>query len=235
MSRGVLIASLALALAPASAGAASPDSVRLSDERTLSRWAHAGQNAVVRSEPEDGASRVGRLRYFTEDGYPEVYLLLRRTRDADGDTWVQLRLPQRPNGITGWVRRETLGSYHRTEQRLVVDRRAFTARLYERGRVVWRARVGVGAVGTKTPPGDFWIREKLRFKNAPLYGTRALGTAAYAPTLSDWPGGGVVGMHGTGEPWLIPGRPSHGCIRVRNEDIERLFRIVEVGAPLTIV
>jgi lipoprotein-anchoring transpeptidase ErfK/SrfK len=52
--------------------------------------------------------------------------------------------------------------------------------------------------------------------------------------LTDWPGGGVVGIHGTNEPRLLTGHVSHGCIRMRNADILRLDRIIEVGAPVTI-
>jgi lipoprotein-anchoring transpeptidase ErfK/SrfK len=55
------------------------------------------------------------------------------------------------------------------------------------------------------------------------------------PTLSEWPGGGVVGIHGTNEPQLIPGRPSHGCIRLRNADITRLWQMIQIGTPIEIV
>jgi lipoprotein-anchoring transpeptidase ErfK/SrfK len=61
-----------------------------------------------------------------------------------------------------------------------------------------------------------------------------MGTAAYSSTLTDWPNGGIVGLHGTGEPGLIPGRPSHGCVRLRNRDIERLYKLTPVGTPLLI-
>ena len=93
-----------------------------------------------------------------------------------------------------------------------------------------RARLGV----TPTPAGRFYIREKFRVRGVPLYGTHAIGTSAYAPTLSDWPGGGVVGLHGTNQPGLIPGRPSHGCIRLRNRDIARLYRLAPRGTPIRI-
>ena len=76
--------------------------------------------------------------------------------------------------------------------------------------------------------------EKLRTLNAPAYGPYALGTSAYAPTLSEWPGGGVVGIHGTDEPQLIPGRPSHGCIRMRDGDVSRLWHIISLGTPIDI-
>ena len=52
--------------------------------------------------------------------------------------------------------------------------------------------------------------------------------------LSDWPGGGVIGIHGTNEPYLIPGRPSHGCIRVPNRAISRLYRLMPIGTPMRI-
>ena len=47
-------------------------------------------------------------------------------------------------------------------------------------------------------------------------------TSATSPTLTDWPGGGIVGVHGTNTPGLIPGRISHGCVRLRNADILKL-------------
>ena len=108
------------------------------------------------------------------------------------------------------------------------------ATLLRRGRRIWSARVLIGAPGTETPAGHFWVREKFRFRNTPVYGTHAIGTSAYAPRLTDWPGGGVVGLHGTDQPELIPGRPSHGCIRVRNGDIARLWRRLHLGTPLWI-
>ena len=44
----------------------------------------------------------------------------------------------------------------------------------------------------------------------------------------------MVGLHGTNEPNLIPGRPSHGCIRLRNRDILRLYRMAPRGTPVDI-
>ena len=77
-----------------------------------------------------------------------------------------------------------------------------------------RARVGVGKPSTPTPAGKFWIREKFRVRGNPLYGARAMGTAAYSNTLTDWPGGGVVGLHGTSEPGsslAAPRTAASGC------------------------
>jgi hypothetical protein len=207
---------------------------QLSNETTLTRWANAVVPAKAYAQPRAAARRVGRLRLLTEDGYPEVYLALASREDADGSTWVHLRLPQRPNGVTGWVRRRVLGPFTEVHTRLVVNRRRLRITLYEHGKRRFRAPVGLGAPGTPTPAGRFWIREKFRVRGMPLYGSRAMGTAAYSSVLTDWPGGGVIGIHGTGEPNLIPGRPSHGCIRIRNRDVERLYALTPIGTPLLI-
>ncbi len=182
-----------------------------------------------------GHSRgIARLHYDTEDHFREVYLVLARYRDAEGQVWIKVRLPMRPNGRSGWVRRGALGRLHVLSTYLEVDRRRLRARLFRRGRLIWRARVGIGAPGAETPRGRFWIREKFRVRRSgTIYGPFAFGTAAYS-RLSDWPRGGVVGVHGTNEPGLIPGRPSHGCIRLRNSKIRRLWRLMPVGTPVRI-
>jgi hypothetical protein len=216
-------------------GSSPAGSVALSDERLLTRWAHPTQRARVTTRPARGAQPVGRLRLLTEDGFPEVYLLLSTWTDSRGRQWVRVRLPGRPNGRKGWVRRDSLGDFNRVTTRIVVDRSKLRATLYRGGRRIFQARVGVGTPSTPTPSGRFWIREKFRVKPGTIYGTRAIGTSAYAPTLSDWPGGGVVGLHGTNQPGLIPGRPSHGCVRLRNADIERLYRLAPRGTPVRIL
>jgi len=205
---------------------------RLSDEHALSRWAYSERLGWVRREPSTTARRVTRLRGSTEDGRPEVYLALRSQRVADGRVWIQVRLPRRPNGSTGWVPREYLGPLRIVETSLEIDRSALRARLRRGGRVIWSAPVGVGKRGTATPAGRFYVREKLRNSGGdPTYGTWAIGTSAYS-RLSEWPGGGVVGIHGTNQPSLIPGRPSHGCVRLTNRDVTALVRRLPLGTPI---
>ena len=230
-----LVAALAAPVAQAgehAAGTTGPAATtRLSDEKTITRWAHVARRDTVRTAPRRDAAAVARLRYFTEDGLPEVYLAL-RSRRVGNATWVQVRVPMRPNGRTGWVRASALGRLNVVRTRLVIDRTTLRAVLTRRGKAIWRAPVGVGAPGTPTPAGRFFIRERLRGMGG-IYGPWAFGTSAYS-VLSDWPGGGVVGIHGTNQPALVPGRPSHGCIRVRNADIRRLARLMPIGTPVLI-
>jgi hypothetical protein len=211
-----------------------PVRVALSNERTRTRWANAVSRSVARTRPRRDAGPVTRLHYETEDGFAEVYLVLARYTDSTGRRWLKVRLPMRPNGRTGWVRRSSLGGLHTVRTFLRIDKHHLRATLFRDGRRVLRAPVGIGKHGTETPGGRFYVRERLRVPSrGSLYGPLAFGTSAYSK-LSDWPGGGVVGIHGTNEPSLIPGRPSHGCIRLRNRDIVRLGRLMPIGTPVRI-
>jgi hypothetical protein len=75
---------------------------------------------------------------------------------------------------------------------LDLNRSSLVLTLYRAGKVVMSAHVGIGSGANPTPRGDFYVREKFRVKGSPVYGPFALGTSAYAPHLTDWPGGGVV-------------------------------------------
>jgi lipoprotein-anchoring transpeptidase ErfK/SrfK len=208
----------------------------LSNERTSTLSARVLYAGIIRRTHSNTAKALGRLRQLTEDGYPEVYLALRSYTDMNGKEWTQIRVPGRPNGRTGWVARVALGSFQQTRWQIVVNRRTLRMTVFWNGKRRWRRPVGVGTPQTPTPAGRFWIREKIRVTDAASpYWPYALGTADYS-TLSEWPGGGVVGIHGDwNQPQLIPGRPSHGCIRMRDGDIAWLAKHVPVGTPLRIL
>jgi hypothetical protein len=237
-----LAAFVPAATAHAEQPSANPPGMKsLSDERTLTRWAYPGNHAKIRSRPARGARTIGRLHWQTEDRLPEIYLVLASWRDAHGSTWVKIRVPRRPAppaervvGATGWVPRGALRQYTIVHEFIDLNRSTLRATLYRDGHRVMSTRVGIGTSANPTPTGRFYIREKFRVKGNPVYGPYAMGTSAYAPHLTDWPGGGVVGMHGTNQPGLIPGRPSHGCIRLRNSSISKLYRLVPRGTPIHI-
>lgn len=207
----------------------------LSNEKTVTRLAYARRPAPIRRGPHAEFRTIGRLEFLTTEGRALPYLALARQTRTPGVAWIEIRVPGRPNGRTGWVRASALSSLRTVYGRLVVSRKKLRATLYgRRGEVRWRAPVGIGRPGLATPKGRFWITERLRAIGGAAYGPYAFGTSAFAPHLTDWPGGGVIGIHGTDQPGLIPGRPSHGCIRLRNSDIRVLRRKLDVGTPLTI-
>jgi hypothetical protein len=213
-----------------------PHITPLGSTRHETRWAPVLAPTVARAAPRLGARPVGVVARTTPEGTANLVLALAaRVRDDRGRVWVRVRIPALPDQGTAWVLRSALGAYQIVPTRLVVDRRRLRATLLRDGRVVFRAPVGIGAPGTPTPAGRFYVRDVVTRYSSPMYGPIAFGTSAKSPTLTDWPGGGFVGVHGTDRPDLVPGRISHGCIRLRNADIVRLSRLMPVGTPLTIL
>jgi hypothetical protein len=198
-----------------------------------SRFAPVSRQVTARTAPRPDARAVAALATQTEERTTNIVVVLRE-KTIRGLEWVHIRLPVLPNGRTGWVPRNALGGYTFVDTRLVVDRRRFTATLYSGDRPIFEAPVGVGTRAAPTPAGKFYVRLKLSGFNNPFYGPVAFGTNARSTTLTDWPGGGYIGIHGTNAPSLIPGRISHGCVRMRNLDIIRLSPMMPVGTPVTI-
>jgi lipoprotein-anchoring transpeptidase ErfK/SrfK len=201
----------------------------------LSWWAPVRAAAVAHSAPDGGAPVVARVATRTPEDTTNIVLVIGRRADRAGRLWVKARLATLPNSRTGWLPRSALGGYGTVQTRLVVDLRRLTATLLRAGRPIFRARVGVGQPRWPTPRGEFYVRNRLTRFAGPTYGPLAFGTSARSTHLTDWPDGGFIGIHGTDEPRLIPGRISHGCIRMRNADVLALGRLMPVGTPLSIV
>jgi hypothetical protein len=238
-----VLASLALAPTAAAATVSSPNAaassnvaaqrnVTLSNETTFTTWSVADRIVPIRSRPAPSGRAIARLQYGTPDGFQETYILLRE-HFSNRTPWILVRIPGRPNGRTGWVPRSALDSFHLIHTEIVVDRETTQLTLYRNGRAVYKAPVGVGKPSTPTPAGHYWITESFPSTD-PFYGPWAFGTADYS-TLATWANDGVVGLHGTNEPWLIPGYPSHGCIRLHNSDIAALSHRVPIGTPLLVI
>jgi hypothetical protein len=212
-----------------------PDQV-LSNEFTYTQWAYVARGAWVYASPSLFARRITRLQWYTESGFPEPYVMLRAHWDDRGREWVEVRIPGRPNGRVGWVLRGALGRAHVNHQAVVVNRENLRLYFYDNGHLVWSAPVGVGKPSTPTPAGHFWITELFVITNPSSgYYPYAYGTSDYS-TLSEWPEGGVVGIHGPyyAPASAIPGRISHGCIRLRVPDDFWLGHHLQVGAPLLV-
>ena len=205
----------------------------LDKHETRARFAPVLHEIVARSSPSGTSRPLASLETKTPEGTTNIVLVIGEQTRGDG-LWIHVRLAVLPNDLTGWVPRNALGGYHFVHTQLVVDQRRLTATLYRNGRAIFSAPVGVGTSGSPTPRGEFYVRDRLNGFGDPFYGPIAFGTSARSAVLTDWPGGGFVGIHGTNEPGLIPGRISHGCVRLRNPDIVRLSRLMPVGTPVSI-
>ena len=188
---------------------------------------------AVRAQPSRSAPRIATLKQFRTAYRPQYVLAVSQVDDDAGQpAWYRIVVPGRPNGRLGWIPAaaaaiEPVGRF------VYIDRSARRLELWDRERLLLRTTVAVGAKGMETPTGLFYVQWKF-VPTAEILGAFAFETSAYSK-LSDWPGGGVVGVHGTYWPWLLGKAVSHGCVRVHNRDILKLRSLVQVGTPIRIV
>jgi hypothetical protein len=209
-----------------------PPPLRLSGH--VAMWAPVTRLIAARARPRRDARIVAQVPTRTPEGTTNILLAIGHRRDRASRLWVHVRLSILPNDLTAWVPRSALGGYRVVRTHLVVNLHSLKATLYRGRKTLFDAPVGIGKSATPTPRGQFYIRDQLTRYASPFYGPIAFGTSARSPVLTDWPAGGYIGIHGTNQPELIPGRISHGCIRLRNGDIRRLAALMPVGTPVTI-
>jgi len=227
------------AAAVAAAGAAAPGPQAggcATSSRWLARWTQTFSGRVLR--PTHVYRLPGRTPFAalrTEDayGFPTTVSLLER-RTSCGVRWYRVRFAAWPNGSSGWVRASDVKTT-RLRARIVIDESRRRLVLYKRGRVVLSTPAAIGKPSTPTPLGSFFVTQ--RFVVSPStgpYGPRAIGISAFSETLRSWVDGGPIGIHGTNERFSIGEPVSHGCVRLPNAAIVRLFAVTPLGTPVLI-
>jgi lipoprotein-anchoring transpeptidase ErfK/SrfK len=186
---------------------------------------------AVRSEPSASAATITTLKATTPFGSPTTVLVL-----DERDGWLQVSLPVRPNGATGWVPRDAV-EMRANQLAITVDRGQHHLVLTRDGQVELEAPVADGTSENPTPPGAFYVTDIIETDSAAgAYGPFAFGLSGHSETLSEFGGGdGQLGLHGTNDPKSIGTSVSHGCVRVTNDIITRLVKAVPLGTPVTVV
>lgn len=154
---------------------------------------------------------------------------------SDGRSWVQVRLPGRPNAHKGWIptsqTRRTATEWH-----ISIKLSARRVTVYRNGRVERRFRAVVGKSATPTPRGGFFVEEALKLAPQDAGGPFALATSARSEVLQEFNGGpGQIALHGTNrlsDP--LGTAASHGCVRLSTRAITWLARRIGAGVPLTV-
>jgi lipoprotein-anchoring transpeptidase ErfK/SrfK len=121
-------------------------------------------------------------------------------------------------------------------RRLIVNIAARKIVLVEDGKVVKTYPVAVGKHSTPSPSGNFHIASHVA---NPTYSHdgKVVGPGPSNPVGTRWMGLGFkgYGIHGTNHPESIGHAASHGCIRMRNQDVEELFELVRVGDEVELI
>jgi lipoprotein-anchoring transpeptidase ErfK/SrfK len=196
-------------------------------------FAVAQAKKPIYRQPSTHSGVVNKLVFYTPDGEAlQTYQFLGSKR-VGRTVWEHIAVPMRPNGQTGWVPLAWLQAPDVSHTLVIVNIPTETMTVYNHGKLELTIPVGTGEPATPTPTGHYWIAEAFP-SNSPFYGPWAFGTTDRA-TDTDFPDGSIVGIHGTNEPWLIPGHPSHGCIRLKNADVLRLKALIGIGTPVWII
>ena len=193
----------------------------------------AGAPLAVRESP--GGPVLARFDIVNQNDFPTLFWVRARKVDVScRAAWYLVQLPLRPNGRTAWVAawRVKLAS---VTTRIAVDLSERRLRLYVSGRLRMTTRAGIGAPGTPTPVGRFYVNQILipQVAGGP-FGPAAFGVSAFSPTLADWPQSGPIAIHGTNDPGSIGAAVSDGCIRISDAAALVLHRLVLAGTPVFI-
>jgi lipoprotein-anchoring transpeptidase ErfK/SrfK len=114
----------------------------------------------------------------------------------------------------------------------IADRRLA---VMENGKVLAYFPVAVGAAVSPSPTGQFEIVNRVT--NPAYYHDGVVMEASEnSPVGTRWIGVNLkgYGIHGTNAPRSIGRAASHGCIRLKNRDVERLFAMLRVGDVVSI-
>jgi lipoprotein-anchoring transpeptidase ErfK/SrfK len=225
------VAVVALALtAPQPAAAAQPP-VPAKQELAALRWSHAVVSTLAGDRPQLAAVRARR----PITGGATVLPVLRHKTALDGTDWLRVRLPGRPNGLKGWIRRRgTVGMS--THWHVVASRSDRRVRVYRRSVLVRKFAAIVGKPSTPTPTGRFFNEESVRMSPHSAGAPFALALSARSDVLQEFAGGpGQIAIHGVANLIGTPGTAvSHGCVRLSEPDIRWLAARIAAGVPVTI-
>lgn len=200
----------------------------------------------VYAEPSRSSRVLARLTEFREQDYrPRSILAIdtktrvvtrkvgkkwKRTTEL---AWYRITVPGRPNGRRGWVEASKV-TIRPMPWQVVVFRDSRVIQLWKGDAKLYQAKVAVGAPGMETPTGLYHVTVRFKPIRQTFLGTFAFELSAYSK-LSEWPGGGVVGLHGTWAPQLLGQAVSHGCIRIANETANFLRDRIPVGTPIRVL
>ena len=151
------------------------------------------------------------------------------------NAWLEVLLPGRPNGETGWIRAIDVEQYT-VRRQAVIDLTARTLQVLENDEVIFETSVGIGSPASPTPPGTFFVTDAVRITNpGGPWGPYAFGLSARSDSVTEFNGGdGIIGIHGTNRPTSIGEAQSLGCVRLPNDVMLELSELLSVGSPVTI-
>jgi hypothetical protein len=187
---------------------------------------------AVKARPDAKARTVGVMPSSSK--YYHVPLVAWVEEVSDNGRWGRVEIPYAWPRRTGWILLTGLqrGSTWITVEvdlsrhRIIVERRGHRA---------FSMRAATGAQASPTPPGHYFVTDRVPFAAGSSYGSFAFGISGIQPHLPPgWSGGNQLAIHGTNAPWTIGRSASAGCLRVSESSLHRLLPLLKLGTPIVI-
>ena len=166
-------------------------------------------------------------------------LVVRVVQGSEGDEWVEVELPVRPNGSRGWIR--TAGfAWSMVDHHIFVDLSERRLAFFEGDDLILHTGVIIGKPATPTPTATGFIIGKLpnhdqQFASVVL-DAWILPVSFFSEVLNSF--GGYpprVSLHGTHIPERVGEALSNFEVRIPNEIIEIIAREAPIGTTVRIV
>jgi hypothetical protein len=207
--------------------AAPPPAPKVEHPGDLAARVPAGKTIALRTRP--GGRVLARVAARTEFGSAQTLAVA-----AKKGEWLAVRSPALGNTRLGWVSARSMRLLHRPLS-LEVDLSRRELLVRDGKSVVHRISVAIGAPATPTPPGQFYVTDKLRGANfGPYYGCCIIALSGRQPSLPrGWSGGDRLAIHGSPTPtW---GHAStNGCLHAAERDLRYLMKTVPLGTRVVI-
>ncbi len=226
-----LTAGSAFAAAGSATVAGIPTRVQAIQELAALRIAHTAHRA-----PAVGSPQVALVPAATPiTGEQTTLPVIGRSTGPGGARWLQVMLPGRPDGLTGWIAQQGTRELT-TGWRILVDLAARRVRVYRDGLTVRTFQAVVGKPSTPTPTGQFFVEETVQMEPGQAGGPFALALSARSNVLQEFEGGpGQIGIHGRNAlGGTLGAAESHGCIRLATPSIDWLTARIGPGIPVRI-
>ena len=185
-----------------------------------------GRRLTLRASPEGRVLTTVGPR--TEFGSPQTFSVA-----YEQGPWLAVRSTALGNTRLGWVRARRVRLLNRTLS-LEVDLSKRELVVHDVG-ILRRMRVGIGAPDTPTPPGTFYVTDKLRGADfGAYYGCCIVALSGRQPHLPQgWSGGDRLAIHGSLAPtWGLA--VSNGCLHADEVDLRYLMQNVPLGTAVRI-
>ncbi len=193
--------------------------------------AHAAHRAPTAGSPQ--LALVPAHRPIT--GERTTLPVIGHSSGPGGARWLQVMLPGRPDGSTGWIAQSATRKLT-TGWRILVDLAARRVGVYRDGRMVRTLQAVVGKPSTPTPTGQFFVEETVQMEPGQAGGPFALALSARSDVLQEFESGpGQIAIHGRNNlGGTLGAAESHGCIRLATASIDWLAARIGPGTPVKI-